>query len=108
MNLKKYYKYFSSHIASKWTVLFVDIIIVVISMFFAYVLQYGLLSIIYRKSLYICMMLFALLCNVSFFCVFRTYVGVIRFSSFVDIYRVFESNFGLWNIEFGKFLLVCS
>ncbi|MDO5420770.1 MAG: polysaccharide biosynthesis protein [Bacteroides sp.] len=91
MNLKKYYKYFSSHIASKWTVLFVDIIIVVISMFFAYVLQYGLLSIIYRKSLYICMMLFALLCNVSFFCVFRTYVGVIRFSSFVDIYRVFLS-----------------
>lgn len=91
MNLKIYYKYLSSRIASKWTVLFVDIVIVVISMFSAYVLQYGLLSITYKTSLYICMALFALLCNVCFFHVFRTYVGVIRFSSFVDIYRVFLS-----------------
>ncbi len=91
MNLKIYYKYFSSHIASKWTVLFVDIIIVAISMLFAYVLQYGLLSITYKTSLYIYMLLLALLCCVCFFHVFRTYVGVIRFSSFVDIYRVFLS-----------------
>ncbi len=91
MNLKIYYKYFSSHIASKWTVLFVDIIIVAISMLSAYVLQYGLLSITYKTSLYIYMLLLALLCCVCFFHVFRTYVGVIRFSSFVDIYRVFLS-----------------
>lgn len=39
MNLRIYYKYLSSRIASKWTVLLVDVIIVVIShafcMFFA-------------------------------------------------------------------------
>ena len=32
MNLRIYYKYLSSRIASKWTVLLVDVIIVVISM----------------------------------------------------------------------------
>lgn len=31
MNLRIYYKYLSSRIASKWTVLLVDVIIVVIS-----------------------------------------------------------------------------
>lgn len=91
MNLKIYYKYFSSRIASKWTVLLVDIVIVAISMLSSYVLQYGLQSIEYETSLYVYTMLSALLCNICFFHAFRTYVGVIRFSSFVDIYRVFLS-----------------
>lgn len=91
MDFRIYYKYLSSRIASKWTVLLVDVIIVVISIFSACVLQYGLSSVSYKPSLYIWMIVLAILCNVCSFHVLRTYVGVIRFSSFVDIYRVFWS-----------------
>lgn len=91
MNLRLYYKYLSSRIASKWTVLLVDVLIVVIAMFFAYLLQFRISSICYPFSLYAWMFILALLSNLCFFHVLRTYVGVIRFSSFVDIYRVFQS-----------------
>lgn len=91
MNLRIYYKYLSSRIASKWTVLLVDVIIVVISMLSACFLQYRLSSVSYEISLYVWLTIWAVLCNICFFHIFRTYVGVIRFSSFVDIYRVFWS-----------------
>ena len=91
MNLRIYYKYLSSRIASKWTVLLVDVIIVVISMLSACFLQYRLSSVSYEISLYVWLTILAVLCNVCFFHILRTYVGVIRFSSFVDIYRVFWS-----------------
>ena len=91
MNLRIYYKYLSSRIASKWTVLLVDVIIVVISMLSACFLQYRLSSVSYEISLYVWLIILAVLCNVCFFHILRTYVGVIRFSSFVDIYRVFWS-----------------
>ena len=51
MNLRIYYKYLSSRIASKWTVLLVDVIIVVISMLSACFLQYRLSSVSYEISL---------------------------------------------------------
>ena len=87
MNLRIYYKYLSSRIASKWTVLLVDVIIVVISMLSACFLQYRLSSVSYEISLYVWLTIWAVLCNICFFHILRTYVGVIRFSSFVDIYR---------------------
>ena len=40
MNLRIYYKYLSSRIASKWTVLLVDVIIVVISMLEPNIVKY--------------------------------------------------------------------
>lgn len=91
MNLKVYYKNLSSRIASKWTILAIDTCLVVISMFLACVLQLGISSVAYEISLYVWMMGFSLVCNLCFFSIFDTYVGVIRFSSFVDIYRVFIS-----------------
>lgn len=91
MNFRIYYKYLSSRIASKWAVLLVDVIIVVLSMVFACLLQSELSSASYETSLYMWMIGVAVLCNVCFFHALRTYVGVIRFSSFVDIYRVFWS-----------------
>lgn len=105
MNLKVYYRNLSSRIASKWTILAIDICLVVISMLLACILQLGVSSIIYKVSLYIWMILFSLSCNLCFFSVFHTYVGVIRFSSFVDIYRVFISltiSYGLLGI--GNFV----
>lgn len=83
MNLRIYYKYLSSRIASKWTVLLVDVIIVVISMLSACFLQYRLSSVSYEISLYVWLTIWAVLCNICFFHILRTYVGVIRFSSFV-------------------------
>lgn len=89
MNLRAYYNYFSSRIASKWVVLSVDVIILAAAMLSAYILQFQISSVVYSTSLYLWMLALSLFSNVSFFHLFRTYVGVIRFSSFVDIYRVF-------------------
>lgn len=91
MNLKVYYKNLSSRIASKWTILAVDACLVVISMLLACVFQWGVLFVVYKTSLYLWMIGLSLICNLCFFSIFHTYVGVIRFSSFVDIYRVFIS-----------------
>lgn len=108
MNLRIYYKYLSSRIASKWTVLLVDVIIVVISMLSACFLQYRLSSVSYEISLYVWLTILAVLCNVCFFHILRTYVGVIRFSSFVDIYRVLWKSYDkLCCTVFRELLLVC-
>lgn len=91
MKLRIYYKYLSSRIASKWTVLLIDVIIVVASMLSAYLLQFLISSILYPTSCYLWMLILSLLSNICFFHLLRTYIGVIRFSSFVDILRVFQS-----------------
>lgn len=104
MNFRIYYKYLSSRIASKWTVLLVDVVIVVVSMIFACAFQADLFAVTYRTSLYAWMIFAAVLCNVCFFHALRTYVGVIRFSSFVDIYRVFCSlTLGYGILSIGNF-----
>ena len=71
MNLRIYYKYLSSRIASKWTVLLVDVIIVVISMLSACFLQYRLSSVSYEISLYVWLTILAVLCNKLCCTVFR-------------------------------------
>lgn len=95
MNFRVYYKYLSSRIASKWTVLLVDVIIVIISMLVACTLQFGVSEMPHKVSLYVWLIVLSVLCNISFFHLLHTYVGVIRFSSFVDIYRVF------WSLTLG-------
>ena len=107
MNLRIYYKYLSSRIASKWTVLLVDVIIVVISMLSACFLQYRLSSVSYEISLYVWLTILAVLCNVCFFHILRTYVGVIRFSSCRYLSCVLESYDKLCCTVFRELLLVC-
>lgn len=89
MNSRVYYKYLTSRIASKWAVLLVDLLIVVISMLLSYILHWRILSEYYHIGLYVWMGALALICSAFFFRVLHIYVGIIRFSSFVDIYRVF-------------------
>lgn len=89
MNSRVYYKYLTSRIASKWAVLLVDLLIVVISMLLSYILYWRILSEYYHIGLYVWMGALAVICSAFFFRVFHIYVGIIRFSSFVDIYRVF-------------------
>lgn len=108
MNLRIYYKYLSSRIASKWTVLLVDVIIVVISMLSACFLQYRLSSVSYEISLYVWLTILAVLCNVCFFHILRTYVGVIRFFLFCGYLScALESYDKLCCTVFRELLLVC-
>lgn len=58
-------------------------------MLLAFALQWQISSTGYHASLYGGMIISAVLCSPLFFCLFRTYVGIIRFSSFVDILRLF-------------------
>ena len=53
MNLKIYYKNLSSRIASKWTILAIDICLIMISMLLACILQLGVSSIIYLSLIHI-------------------------------------------------------
>ncbi len=102
MELKRFCKCFFSRIASKWTVLLVDVGVVIVAMLFACVLQYGL-SFMNKDPLCIWLILFAILCNVCSFQLFHTYIGVIRFSSFIDIRRVVLS----LTLGYG-FLILCN
>lgn len=89
MNLRVYYKYLTSRIASKWAVLLIDLLIVLASMLLSYILHWRILSEYYQLYSYVWMGALAVLCSIFFFRLFHIYVGIIRFSSFVDIYRVF-------------------
>lgn len=104
MNLKKYYRVSLSRIAPQWTVVAIDLFLVMISMLLAYTLQLEVSSVVYKMSSYVWMIFFSLLCNGIFFSIFRTSVVVIRFSSFVDISRVFVSlTLGYGMLGIGNF-----
>lgn len=91
MNARFYYKYLSLRIASKWTVLFVDVLLVVFSVLFAHFLQAGMSAFILEFPIWGWATLLCVICNICFFHFTKTYIGVIRYSSFVDIARVFIS-----------------
>ena len=60
-------------------------------MFLASLLQIGLSALVFEFSLWVWTTLFCVIFNVCFFHLNRTYVGVIRYSSFIDISRIFIS-----------------
>lgn len=89
------FRFFRQHISSKvlpvWTILLVDILIIALSTLLAYCLRYGFTSIMDGTSTVDSAILWAVIVNLIFFRVFRTYSNVLRFSSFVDIMRIFIS-----------------
>lgn len=91
MNIRFYYKYLSSRVTPKWVVLLIDVLLVVFSMFMAGSLQLGIPILKMVFPLWASTTIVCVLVNVLFFHLNRTYVGVIRYSSFVDIYRLFIS-----------------
>lgn len=103
MDFNVIYRCFFSRIASRWTVLLIDIFIVIVSMLFACLLQYGSSFMLYKDSSFVFPVVFAVLSNVCFFHLFHTYVGVIRFSSFIDILRILLS----LTLGYG-FLILCN
>lgn len=91
MNIRLYYKYLSSRIVPKWIVLFIDVLLVVFSLFLSGVLQFGILAISMEYALWGWTTLLCVGCNLIFFHLNRTYRGVVRYSSFIDVFRIFVS-----------------
>lgn len=91
MNIRLYYKSLSSRIVPKWVVLFIDVFLVVFSLLLSGALQFGLSAISAESPLWGWTTLLCVACNVVFFHLNGTYVGVVRYSSFIDIFHIFVS-----------------
>lgn len=86
-----FHRYLSAKVLPIWTILLIDVFIIVISCLLAYALRYDFQSIFLDSSSIDKTILWAIIVNLVFFRVFRTYSNVLRFSSFVDIMRIFAS-----------------
>lgn len=91
MNTKIFQRYLSIKILPIWCILIIDVLIVITSVFLSYILSYDLIT-TFNNSLKVWHTLFLLLpINLLFFRIFRTYSNILRFSSFIDIMRIFIS-----------------
>lgn len=86
-----FHRYLSAKVLPIWTILLIDVFIIVISSLLAYALRYDFRSIFLESSTIDKTILWTVVVNLIFFCVFRTYSNVLRFSSFVDIMRILVS-----------------
>jgi FlaA1/EpsC-like NDP-sugar epimerase len=85
------HRYLSVRILPLWTILLLDVLMVVASCLLAYVLRYNFHSLFSPTSLVDRSILWSVVVNLVFFRLFHTYSNVLRFSSFVDIMRIFVS-----------------
>lgn len=69
----------------------VDVLIIVVSSLLSYALRYDFRILFSESSSVDITIVWTVLVNLIFFRVFRTYSSVLRFSSFVDIMRIFVS-----------------
>lgn len=86
-----FHRYLSAKVLPIWTILLIDVFIIIISSLLAYALRYDFRSIFLESSTIDKTILWTVAVNLIFFRVFRTYSNVLRFSSFVDIMRIFVS-----------------
>ncbi len=91
MKPRFFHRYLSSKVLPIWTILLIDVFIIVSSCMLAYALRYDFRSIFLDSSTIDKTILWTVIVNQVFFRVFRTYSNVLRFSSFVDIMRIFVS-----------------
>lgn len=91
MKQTAFQRYLSLKVLPIWTVLLADTIFVILSCFLAYALRYGLDHLFLETSTLDTTILWCVIVNLIFFRVFHTYSNVLRFSSFVDIMRIFVS-----------------
>lgn len=91
MKQRFFHRYLSAKVLPIWTILLIDIFIIVASCLLAYSLRYDFRSIFLDSSTIDRTILWSVVANLVFFRVFRTYSNVLRFSSFVDIMRIFVS-----------------
>lgn len=91
MKHKFFYRYLSAKVLPIWTILLIDVLIIVVSSLLAYALRYDFQSIFLESSTIDKTIVWTVIVNLVFFRVFRTYSNVLRFSSFIDIMRIFVS-----------------
>lgn len=86
-----FHRYLSAKVLPIWTILLIDVLIIIISSLLAYALRYDFQSIFLESSTIDKTIVWTVIVNLVFFRVFRTYSNVLRFSSFIDIMRIFVS-----------------
>lgn len=91
MRNKFFRKYLSAKVFPIWSILLFDVFLVILSCLVAYTLRYNLQSLVTNSTSVEISLLVTILVNVIFFRFFRTYSGVLRFSSFIDVMRIFLS-----------------
>ncbi len=91
MKHKIFHRYLSAKVLPIWTGLLIDVLIIVVSSLLAYALRYDFRSIFLESSTIDKTIVWTVIVNLVFFRVFRTYSNVMRFSSFIDIMRIFVS-----------------
>ena len=84
-----FHRYLSAKVLPVWTVLLIDVLIIVVSSLLAYALRYDFRSLFSESSSIDVTIVCTVAVNLIFFRAFRTYSNVLRFSSFVDIMRIF-------------------
>lgn len=84
-----FHRYLSAKVLPIWTVLLIDVLIIVVSSLLAYALRYDFRSLFSESSSIGVTIVCTVAVNLIFFRAFRTYSNVLRFSSFVDIMRIF-------------------
>lgn len=91
MKRKRTHWYLSAKVLPIWAILLIDMLIIVVSSLLAYTLRYDFRSVFLESSTIDKTILWTVIVNLVFFRLFRTYSNVLRFSSFVDIMRIFVS-----------------
>ena len=104
--MKKHFflrRYLSTKVLPIWAVLLLDVVIVILSSLIAFFLKQDMeWEEISSTSFSIEVFLLAsIVVNLFFFRCFRTYLGVLRYSSFVDIMRIFVS------LTLSYIILIC-
>ena len=91
MKHKFFHRYLSAKVLPIWTILLIDVLIIVVSSLLAYALRYDFRSIFLESSTIDKTIVCTVIVNLVFFRIFRTYSNVLRFSSFIDIMCIFVS-----------------
>ena len=89
MKRNVFHRYLSAKVLPIWTILLIDVFIIVISTLLAFVLRYDFKSVFLEYQSLDKTILWIVIVNLLSFRIFRTYSNVLRFSSFVDIMRIF-------------------
>lgn len=82
-------QYLSNKVLPIWTILLMDIVITALSCLIAYILRYDFQQVFNTLPNVDTSILYCVLIAIVFFKLFRTYSGILRYSSFIDIMRLF-------------------
>ncbi len=76
----------------RWVILVIDVLIVLTSLYISHLLILGLEVQHYKVFPLFYVFMFIVAMNVLYMYIFKTYLGVIRHSTFVDLFKIFLAN----------------